>query len=49
MLLQIGSSDYKLGQPFLENREAITNWGKKFNKLGQVLQIKGIITNCGIT
>ena len=30
------SSCYKLGQPLLQNREAITNWGKTYYKLGQV-------------
>ena len=28
-------SCYKLGQPFLQNRAAITNWGKMYYKLGQ--------------
>ena len=51
-LLQIGASVvtnwgscYKLGQPLLQNREAITNWGKTYYKLGQILLIRGIITN----
>ena len=51
-LLQIGTSAvtnrgnrYTLGQLLLQNRAAITNWGKINNKLGQVLQIKAIITN----
>ena len=46
------SSYYKLGQPLLQNRAAITNWGKMYfwgNKLGQVLNIRGIITNWNIT
>ena len=55
-LLQIGAnvvtswgSYYKLGQPLLQNRAAITNCGKMYYKLGQVLQIRAIITNWGIT
>ena len=43
-LLQIGASVitnwgsyYKLEKPLLENRAAITNWGKMYYKLGQVL------------
>ena len=28
-------SYYKLGQPFLQNRAAITNWGKMYYNLGQ--------------
>ena len=44
-----GASYYKLGQPELQNRAAITNWDKMYYKLGQVLQIRAIITNCGIT
>ena len=31
------SSYYKLEQPLLQNRAAITNWGKMYYKLGQVL------------
>ena len=42
-------SYYKLGQPLLQNRAAITNLGKIYYKLGQVLQIRTIITNWGIT
>ena len=42
-------SYYKLGQPLLQNRAAITNWGKMYYKLGQVLQIRAIITYWGIT
>ena len=38
-------SYYKLGQPFLYNRAAITSWSKIYSKLGQVLQIRAIITN----
>ena len=40
---------YKLGQVLLQNRAAIANWGKMYYKLGQVLQIREIITNWGIT
>ena len=43
-LLQIGvsvvtnwDSYYKLGKPLLQYRAAITNWGKMYYKLGQVL------------
>ena len=36
---------YKLGQPLIHNRAAITNWDKIYYKLGQVLQIRAIITN----
>ena len=35
----------KLGQPLLQNRAAIANPGKIYYKLGQVLQIRAIITN----
>ena len=42
-------SYYKLGQPLLQNRAAITNCGIIYYKLGQVLQIRTIITNWGIT
>ena len=31
----------KLGQPLLQNRAAITNWGKIYYKLGQILKNKG--------
>ena len=55
-LLQIGAnvvgkwgSYYKLGQPLLQNKVAITKRGKIYYKLGQVLQIRAIITNWGIT
>ena len=40
---------YKLGQPLLQNRAAVTNRGKMYYKLGQVLQIRAIITNWSIT
>ena len=33
----------------LQNRAAVTNWGKMYYKLEQVLQISAIITNWGIT
>ena len=45
---------YKLGQVLLQIGAAITNQGKLITKegncykLGQVLQIRAIITNCGI-
>ena len=42
-------SYYKLGQPLLQNRAAITNWVKMYYKLGQVLQIRAIIIGWGIT
>ena len=49
-------SYYKLGQPLLQNRTAITNWGKCITNwvkmyyiLGKVLQIRAIITNWSIT
>ena len=55
-LLQIGASFitnlgsyYKLGQPLLQTRSAITNWDRIYYKLGQVLQIRTIITNWSIT
>ena len=47
-LLQIGANKYyklgqlfyyKLGQGLLQIRAGITNWGKVYYKLGQVLQI----------
>ena len=44
LLLQIGASAvtnwgsyYKLGQPLLQNRTAITNWSKMCYKLEQVV------------
>ena len=55
-LLQIGASvianwgsHYKLGQLSLQNKAAITNWPKIYYKLGHVLQVRAIITNCSIT
>ena len=55
-VLQIGAivvtnwgNYYKLGQPLLQNREAMTNFGKMYYKLRQVLQIRAIITNWDIT
>ena len=55
-LLQIGAnvvtnwgSYYKLGQTLLQNRVAITNSSKIYHKLWQILQIRAIITNWGIT
>ena len=45
----IWGSYYKLGQSLLQNRAAITNSGKTHYKLEQLLQIKAIITNWGIT
>ena len=44
-----GKCCYKLVQPLFQNRAAITNWGKIYYKLGQVLQLRAIITNWGIT
>ena len=38
-------SFYTLGQPLLQNRTAITTWGKLYCKLGQALQIRTIIPN----
>ena len=38
-------SYYILGQSLLQNRAAIKNWSKMNYKLGQVLQIRAIITN----
>ena len=56
LLLQIRASVvtnwgsyYKLGELLLQNRAAITNCGKMYYKLWQVLQIRAIITNWGIT
>ena len=50
LVLQIGAAlfCYKLEQPLLQNRAAITNWSKMFYKLGQVLQIRATIANWGI-
>ena len=39
----------QIRQPLLQNRGAITNWGKIYNTMGQVLQIWAIITNWDIT
>ena len=49
-MLQIGAALFyhKLGQPLLQNGAAITNWVKVYHKLGQVLQIRVIITNWAI-
>ena len=44
-LVKNWGSYYKLTQPLLQNRAAITNWSKMYYKLGQVLQIRAIITN----
>ena len=50
MLLQIWASFitnqgsyYKLGQPLLQIRAAVTNWGKLYYKLGQLLQIGALL------
>ena len=55
-LLQISASVvtnwgsyYKLGQPLLPDIAAITNWCKMYYKLPQVLQIRAIIKNWGVT
>ena len=42
-------SYYKLGKSLLQNRADITNLEKTYYKLGQVLQIREIIKNYGIT
>ena len=42
-------SCYKFRQLLLQNRAAITSSGKIYYKLGQVLQIRAIITNWRIT
>ena len=47
VVINLGSQ-YKLGQPLLQNGAAITNWGEIYYKLGKVLQIRPIITNWGI-
>ena len=58
-MLQIGAAlfYYKLGQTLLQigaasllqiRASVVTNWGKMYYKLGQVLQIRAIITNWGI-
>ena len=41
-------SYYKLGELSLQNRTAVTNWGKIYYKLGQVLQISAVVANRGI-
>ena len=57
-MLQVGAAlfYYKLGQTLLQIGAAITSWakfitdwGKIYYKLGQVLQIRAVITNWGIT
>ena len=51
IITNCGKCCYKfgqLGQPLLQNRVAIANWGKMYYKLGQVLQIRAIITNWSI-
>ena len=49
--------NYKLGQTLLQigaasllqiRASVVTNWGKMYYKLGQVLQIRAIITNWDI-
>ena len=40
-------SYYKLGQPLLQKNPAITCRGNMYYKLGQLLQIRGIICNLG--
>ena len=47
LLLQIGTgvvtnrgSYYKLEQPLLKNRAAVTSWEKVYYKLGQLLQFR---------
>ena len=35
-------------QPLLQNRAAVTNWGKMYYKLWQVVHVRAIITNWGI-
>ena len=40
---------YKLGQTLLQNKAPITNAGKIYNKLSQVLQITAIISKKSIT
>ena len=55
-ILQIGASlvtnwdsYYKLGQPLSQMGAGITIWAKMCYKMGQVLQVRAIITNWGIT
>ena len=49
-MLQIGAAliYYNLGQPLLQIGATITNLGKMYCQLGQVLQIRAIIKNWGI-
>ena len=42
-------SYYKSGEPLLQNRASFKNWVKIYYKLWQVLEIRAIITNWGIT
>ena len=42
-------SYYKLGQPLSQMGAGITIWAKMCYKMGQVLQVRAIITNWGIT
>ena len=48
VLLQIGTA-FKIKATIITNRETIIDWGKMYYKLVQVLQIRAIITNWGIT
>ena len=59
-MLQIGEALFyqKLGQTLLQigavsllqiGASVVTNWGKMYYKLVQVLQIRAIITNWGVT
>ena len=50
-MLQIGAALFycKLGQPLLQNKVVITSRGNIYHKLGQVLQIRTIITYWSIT
>ena len=55
-ILQIGASVvtnwdsyYKLGQPLSQMGASITIWAKLYYKMGQVFQVRAIITNWGIT
>ena len=36
-------SYYKLGQPLLQNRAAITNWGKMYYKLGRYYKLEQLL------
>ena len=40
---------YKIVKLLLKNWAAITNWYKTYYKLGQILQIRAIITNWSVT